>query len=55
MTDNGNFVIDAPFDRENMIDPFTVSLSLFSVGRSSRPFNPITVDHDTGQNVDGCS
>lgn len=25
VTDNGNFIIDAPFDREKMIDPFIVS------------------------------
>lgn len=25
VTDNGNFVIDAPFDREKMIDPYVVS------------------------------
>ena len=25
VTDNGNFIIDAPFDREKMIDPYIVS------------------------------
>jgi ribose 5-phosphate isomerase len=24
VTDNGNFIIDAPFDREKMIDPYIV-------------------------------
>lgn len=25
VTDNGNFIIDAPFDREKMVDPYIVS------------------------------
>jgi ribose 5-phosphate isomerase len=25
VTDNGNFVIDAPFDHERMLDPYVVS------------------------------
>ena len=30
VTDNGNFVIDAPFDHERMLDPYVVS----------KPFSP---------------
>jgi ribose 5-phosphate isomerase len=25
VTDNGNFIIDAPFEREHMLDPFVAS------------------------------
>jgi ribose 5-phosphate isomerase len=25
VTDNGNFIIDAPFERDHMLDPFVVS------------------------------
>jgi hypothetical protein len=29
VTDNGNFVIDAPFDHERMLDPYVVSQPFF--------------------------
>lgn len=31
VSDNANFIIDAPFEREVMKDPYTVRLSLYSL------------------------
>ena len=32
VTDNGNFIIDAPFEREHMVDPYIVSRVFFLLG-----------------------
>ena len=32
VTDNGNFIIDAPFEREHMVDPYIVSSGFVSAG-----------------------
>ena len=37
VTDNGNFIIDAPFDHERMLDPYVVSIFWFS-GLTSQGF-----------------
>ena len=36
VTDNGNFIIDAPFDREKMIDPYIVSKFIFYLSITPR-------------------
>ena len=43
VSDNGNFIIDAPFGREHMVDPYVVRTTWASKGGSFALI--LTVDH----------
>ena len=53
MTDNGNFVIDAPFDHERMLDPYVVSKFAFS-GLTPKILNGY-IDNVPDKDVNWCS
>jgi hypothetical protein len=50
VTDNGNFIIDAPFDREKMIDPYIVSYFIYFICLITRILNEY-VDNVADENV----